>query len=251
MRLETMPLTRQNVLSAISAAPVRLRDLAPSRCWKNPRGVQARQLLKTLADEGLIRMVYLCGIQRYVLADWHPTAADIRLHLDGYIKRVDGCMEWTGGMSETGAPTFKMPGDTRRQVHVQRWLYQQAHGEDSLPASIQLMPTCGNDRCVDPGHLRKRKQNQWQRGKVLTLAQRAAIARGTRQWRGNFAWDDIVAIRASDESNAELGSRYGCSAALIGQIRRHEIWREYVAGPFTGLLPTAANDQPAAKRRAG
>ncbi|MEN9905602.1 MAG: hypothetical protein RLZZ555_2167 [Pseudomonadota bacterium] len=246
-----MPLTRQNVLSAISAAPVRLLDLSPSRHWKNPRRVEARQMLTTLTDEGLIRLIYLCGQQRYALVDWQPSADDIRLHLDGYIKQVDGCMEWTGGLSESGAPTFKMPGDTRRQLHVRRWLYQQLHGEQALPAGIQLLPVCGNDRCVDLSHLRKRKQNQWQRGKVLTLAQRAAIARGTRRWRGNFAWDDIVAIRASDESNAELGIRYGCSAALIGQIKRHEIWREYVAGPFTGLLRAAANDQPASRRKTG
>lgn len=246
-----MPLTRQNVLSAISTAPVRLLDLSPSRHWKNARRVEARQQLKALADEGLICMIYLCGQQRYVMADWQPTADDIRLHLDGYIKPVDGCMEWTGGVSETGAPTFKMPGDTKRQVHVRRWLYQQLHGEQALSASIQLLPTCGNDRCVELSHLRKRKQNQWQRGKVLTLVQRSAIARGTRRGRGNFAWDDIVAIRASDETNAELGAWYGCSAALIGQIKRHEIWREYVAGPFTGLLQAAANDKPASSRRTG
>ena len=249
--LATMPLDRYKVLTAIQDAPVRLAERPPSRHWRHPRGVQARALLKQLQDEGLIRRIYLHGQQRYVTADWQPSRADIRQHLDGSLRRTfDGCLEWTGGTTQRGAPVFRLPCGDGQPIHVRRWLYQDAHGTDLSP-TIQLLPRCGNDHCVHPQHQTQRTADQYQRGKLVTLAPRAAIARGSRAGRRKLQWPDILAIRASDRLNKQLAAQYSCSAALIGQIKRHEIWREYTATPFSGLLVRpAANDTPTRQRHA-
>lgn len=249
--LATMPLDRFKVLTAIQDTPVRLAELAPSRHWRHPRSLQARAILKQLQDEGLIRRIYLHGQQRYVTADWQPSRADIRQHLDGSLRRtLDGCLVWTGGHTHRGTPVFRLPCGNSRPIHVRRWLYHDAHGID-LPVTTQLLPRCGNEDCVHPRHQIQRTAGQYQRGKLVTLAQCAAIARGSRAGRGKLQWADIVAIRASDLLNKQLAERYHCSAALIGQIKRHEIWREYTATPFDGLVRQAANDPPARQRRAG
>ena len=249
--LATMPLDRYKVLTAIQDAPVRLAELSPHRKWTHPRSTQARAILKQLQDENLIRRIYLNGQQRYVTADWQPSRADIRQHLDGYLRRtLDGCLEWTGGHTHRSVPVFRIPGGGNRPIHVRRWLYHDTHGID-LSAAIQLLPRCGNEDCVHPKHQTQRTASQYQRGKLVTLAQRSAIARGSRAGRGKLQWADIVTIRASQLLNKQLAERYHCSAALIGQIKRHEIWREYTATPFDGLMRPAANDPPARQRRAG
>lgn len=245
--LATLPLTREKVLSAIQAAPLRQADLSTSRSWNQTRNRQARALLQQLQAEGLIRLIYLLGQQHYVMADWQASPADIRQHLDGSLRRTtDGCLIWTGGVNQRGTPIFRIPGGDLKPVHVRRWLYQDAHGIQ-LPHTISLWPRCENDDCVHPQHQVRRTAKQYQRGKVVTLAQRANMARGSRAGRARFQWADIQAIRASDQTHKQLAQHYGCSATLIGQIRRYQVWREYIANPWAGLERPAAND--ARKRR--
>lgn len=247
--LATMPLTRDKVLSAIQDAPLRPAELSTSRSWNHARNVQARALLKQLQGDGLIRRILLHGQQRYVSTDWQASPADIRQHLDGFLRRTaDGCLIWVGGATQRGTPIFRIPGGDLKPLHVRRWLYQDAHGLD-LPPTLSVQPRCGDDDCVNPQHQTRRTARQYQRGKVVTLAQRANMARGSRAGRARFQWADIEAIRASDQTNQQLAQHYGCSAALIGQIRRHQIWRQYLASPWAGLERPAAND--ARKRHAG
>ena len=249
--LVTMPLTRENVLAAIQSAPLRLAELSTSRNWHNARTTQARAIIRELLEEGCIRLVYMLGQQRYVPADWEADAAVIRQHLEGYMRQSQDCLIWTGGRNNRGAPIFRLPGSLdRKPKHVRRWLYQQARGV-TLKATVSLLPTCGNDDCVHPDHQTRRTAKQYQVGKPITPVQRANMARGVRAWRGRFKWADIEAIRASDQTYVQLAVRYGCSAALIGQIKRFEVWREYVASPWAGLERSAANDARARRRRAG
>jgi integrase len=58
-------------------------------------------------------------------------------------------------------------------------------------------------------------------GEVLVLFESAEAVE--RQHRG-LTWDDVLAIRRSDEPAARLARRYGVSDTLIRKVRRREVW---------------------------
>lgn len=63
------------------------------------------------------------------------------------VEKVDGCWLWTSSCSN-GSPTFRANG---RMHSARRWMYRQHH---DLNSTHIVANTCGERRCVNPGHLK-------------------------------------------------------------------------------------------------
>lgn len=66
----------------------------------------------------------------------------------GYVRKTDGCWEWTSADNGSGYCTF-WTGEAKRYVH--RISYEMARGP--IPHGHELDHTCRNRRCVNPDHL--------------------------------------------------------------------------------------------------
>lgn len=65
----------------------------------------------------------------------------------------DGCLLWSGMLSDKGSPIVEVQ---RRQVHVQRYLWNVSHPDEVGMDAAHVCPyTCGKQRCVNVEHLRK------------------------------------------------------------------------------------------------
>jgi hypothetical protein len=69
----------------------------------------------------------------------------------------DGCVNWTGGISQDGYGKITVPLDGRyaqngtRTVSAHRFAYELAYG--AVPAGLVIDHLCRNRRSVNPGHL--------------------------------------------------------------------------------------------------
>ena len=73
---------------------------------------------------------------------------------------ANGCVEWTGWMSEKGQPMFKFSQNPRQEGPVRRYLYQTINGE--VPKEAKIGVTCNTPRCVAEEHIyRKGNPANW------------------------------------------------------------------------------------------
>lgn len=70
---------------------------------------------------------------------------------------IGDCLVWSGTVGKEGRPqtsdrrSYREEGKTR-QIALHRWMYEEATGE-TLRKGQQVRQTCGNKRCLAPGHL--------------------------------------------------------------------------------------------------
>lgn len=81
---------------------------------------------------------------------------------------------------------------------------------------------CHNPACVNPVHLRAGtpKDNAMDR----VFANRGADLRGENNGRAKLTAEQVLAIRSSDKSCADLGREFGVSKVMASRIRRGLAW---------------------------
>lgn len=87
-------------------------------------------------------------------------------------------------------------------------------------SAFAVRHTCDNPRCWNFLHLRGGSYADNIDDKVMKGRQALGEAHG----HAKLTEEQVLAIRASDEYQAPLAVRYGVSTALIGRIKRNEIW---------------------------
>lgn len=140
------------------------------------------------------------------------------------IQEPDDCWKWTGtkllpnDCGQVYGSFCVTDVDRRVTYRAHRFSYVLAHGE--IPEDHLIMHTCDTPLCVNPAHLMV--------GTHLTNAQdREAKGRGTPgelNGRSKLSPEDVLAIRASDETNEVLGERYGVHPAHISSIQTGKAW---------------------------
>ena len=67
-----------------------------------------------------------------------------------HINRTDDCWLWTGPVSSSGYPQFRI-GRTNKTISVHRWTYERWVGP--IPEGQLVLHRCDCKRCSNPAHL--------------------------------------------------------------------------------------------------
>jgi hypothetical protein len=127
------------------------------------------------------------------------------------------CMEWDGAPNQKGYGVTRFKG---RLTLAHRVSYILSHGEigDEL-----VLHKCDNRKCVNPAHLYAGTHHD----NVVDM-----ITRGRKHTKLKF--NDVLRIRESGASNAELAAVYGVSRECIRDARNPSRWR-YPPAPPEGM----------------
>ncbi len=111
-----------------------------------------------------------------------------------------GCHVWIGRLNKSGYGMFG-----NKLAHRLAWA--KAHG--AIPSGLVIDHVCSNPPCVNVEHLE-------------LVSMEINVQRGRN---AKLDPDKVRIIRASQESNASLGRRFGVSQTTIGWVRKGFTWR--------------------------
>ncbi len=138
--------------------------------------------------------------------------------LDGIEELETGCIEWKRAKNSEGYG-YLWNGKFNERVH--RMSYKLFNG--SIPDGKIILHSCDNPSCCNPKHLKigTRAENN----KDRAIKNRNRNQQGEKNNMSKLSSEEVLQIRNSKKSENVLGSKYGVSRALIGNIRRGEIWK--------------------------
>lgn len=117
-----------------------------------------------------------------------------------------GCWLWTGAVNKKGYGDFYLQRGKRIHVMAHRLSYEMSFG--AIPHGLLACHRCDNPPCINPSHLFL--------GTHLDNV-RDAVSKGRRQIT-LLDDSDIVAIRSSEVTCANLALEYGVSLSSIHKI---------------------------------
>jgi len=172
--------------------------------------------------------------------DWELVRTKImqRHSLDG------DCWEWKSFFTH-GRPVLHFQSTTGKHTCAPtRMLVAILWGKHVAP-NHKCVPVCGNSKCVNPDHIRViplrehlRRASKVAHSEGNEILRAAKIAEVRRAKHAKLTWDQVNAIRESDQPYRTLSAEYGVSMALIGRIKRNEAWVQHIAkaNPFAALM---------------
>lgn len=138
-------------------------------------------------------------------------------------KNEDECWLWTG-FTRTGAGygygSFSYgPKKARKRMMANRVSYLLYVG--AIPEGQLVCHKCDTPACVNPKHLflgthQENMDDMKSKGRSPVSITRSKLS-----------WEDVDAIRASNESGIVLARRYNVAKSTISEIRKGHIWKEH------------------------
>ncbi len=132
---------------------------------------------------------------------------------------LDGCWIWTGARQSNGYGHLRSGGIW---YLAHRFAYILEHG--AIPEGCKVLHSCDMPLCCKPGHLSAGSQQEnvdqmWER-------QRARIAPhdGANNPNAKLTPEQVLMIRQSSLSGAELGRRLGVTGTTIQYARKGKAW---------------------------
>ena len=153
-----------------------------------------------------------------------------------YTKAYDdaGCMIWTGSMTSSGYPRVVAKG---RATTVRRMLAEKKLGrplrENEFAASTCNCATCVADEHIRVVTIAKRREETGAAGGYSNPAKAAKISAFKRK-TAKLTKENAENARSDPRPSAVVGAELGVCGALIRQLRRGEVWKDYTS-PFAGL----------------
>ena len=131
------------------------------------------------------------------------------------VNKTDTCWLWTGCINSSGYGKFTYNKKTLLPHRVS-WIL----AGNTFTDGLEICHSCRNRHCVNPEHLREdtKKANSQDRFRDGT------DPTGSKNGRAKLTEQDVIAIRASDKTNAELARMYNVSRANIGHIIKRRFW---------------------------
>lgn len=106
-----------------------------------------------------------------------------------------------------------------RPQYVHRISYELASGP--VESGLQVLHRCDNRCCVNPEHLFVGTLQDNMDDMTSKLRQ----AHGPKCFHAKLKTEDVHAIRASTELQADLAERYGVTQGQISVIKAEKVWR--------------------------
>lgn len=133
-----------------------------------------------------------------------------------------GCLLWLGAICSGGYGWMGLPG-TGKTIAVHRLSFTIHKGP--IPNGLHVCHKCDVRTCVEPTHL-------WAGTNADNMADRNAKARarggsrpGSQHYSTTLTEADVLAIRASTDTQRALAKRYGLHFGSINDIVRGRTWR--------------------------
>lgn len=128
----------------------------------------------------------------------------------------DTCWEWQACKNDMGYGQFRT---SERAHYAHRFSWTLTKGP--LDSEACVLHRCDNPGCVNPAHLflGSRTENAADR----VSKNRSAL--GNHNGSAKLNPEAVLAIRASEESNTALASRFGVNIATVRSARRRDTWR--------------------------
>jgi|SRR5208282_520947 len=135
---------------------------------------------------------------------------------------VDDCWNWHAGKYDSGYGQFKIRQISYRSPRI---VYYLSRGRD--PGPLNVLHTCDNRACCNPNHLWHGTLDD--NNKDRARKHRSAINKnpnpGETNGRVKLTTGDVLEIRRSKKSNAEMAVKKGVSNQLVSRIRLGELWK--------------------------
>lgn len=129
-----------------------------------------------------------------------------------------GCLLWLGSVTVHG---YVRVGWLGRSARLNRLLWQEKRGP--IPEGLHVLHKCDVRSCVNMDHYFLGTNQDNVDDKVRKGRMRSPFGEGHGNAKLN---DDLVRmIRSSTDTSANLARKIGVSPALVGYVRRGEIWR--------------------------
>lgn len=144
-----------------------------------------------------------------------------------------GCVEWTASKDGCGYGTFRVGSKIYRSHRLAfKWL-----GGNAVPEHGEIMHTCDNPACVNPEHLVHGSHTENMHDMISKGRDRKAsgdrhyyrnnpcLVRGERHNRHILTAEQVLEIRASDETHKAAAARFGVSESCIYHVRARHNWK--------------------------
>lgn len=132
------------------------------------------------------------------------------------VEKSEGCWLWTGPLDQYGYGRLTVR-DRHAAAHRVAW----ALTNGPIPGGLQVLHRCDNPPCVCPDHLFLGTQAD---NLADAVGKGRLVLRGSGASGAKLTEDDIRAIRASDDRQVAMASRYGVTQAAISAIRLRKTW---------------------------
>ena len=134
----------------------------------------------------------------------------------------DECLIWPFHIGKDGYGRIHYPNGGQLTTAA-RFMCLLAHGKPPTPKH-ETAHSCGkgNEGCVNPKHLYWATPTENQADRVT----HGTSNRGAQQWNAKLTEEDVLKIRASKKTRAELATHYGVTVSTIKDIilRRRWAW---------------------------
>jgi len=117
-------------------------------------------------------------------------------------------LEWNGSLAKNGYGNFHLNGKTE---YAHRVAWELANG----PSDLFILHRCDNRKCVNVEHLFLGTFDE----NMADMVAKKRQAYGERSGRAKLSDKDILAIRASNELQASLASRFNVTQSHISMVR--------------------------------
>lgn len=126
------------------------------------------------------------------------------------------CIDWPFGCGTDGYPTMRIDG---KMVRLNRWICEKAHG--AAPHGVHAAHSCGNERCINPGHLYWATPKRNNADKIP----HGTTNRGERHGNSKLSDSGVLKIRADKRAHALIAKDFGVDRSTVSQIKRRASWR--------------------------
>ncbi len=135
------------------------------------------------------------------------------------VDKLGACWRWTGNISLKGYAVFYANHDGLKFWKAHRFSWHINNGP--IPKGLQVLHKCDNPWCTNPEHL-------WLGTNADNHADKLAKGRQSKGRVVNtckLTEDQVLEIRATDDTYEALGRKYGVYGTTIAKIKERRSWK--------------------------